>query len=407
MEARKWGLSAQALEDLQARFDQAFPQDTGARRLLVCAPGRSEIAGNHTDHEGGQVIACAVDRYVTGIFRARQDDLAQVRSEGYDPLTLDLSSLDPREGEKDTTAALVRGLAAGFAAAGCGQPGARGFDCLIQSQVPAGSGLSSSAAFELEVAQALNALWAQGSLDPLTLARMSQAAERDFFGKPCGLMDQASVAVGGLARMDFHESQAKVAKLDADFGKMGFALVLVAVGADHAANTQDYAAVPQEMQAVARRLGAERLSDVTEEALFDNLASMREALGDRPVLRALHYFREDRFVDGRALALEAGDIRRFLKLTRASGASSAMYLQNVSVAGASTQPAMVALALSEELLLGSGASRIHGGGFGGTIQAFVPLDRVESYCRTMDKALGAGAAQVYAVDHEGARFTWL
>ena len=405
--SKDMGLTAEGLKALRDRFDQTFPEDADARKLLVCAPGRSEIAGNHTDHEGGQVIACAVDRYVTGIFCTREDDQAHVQSAGYDPVTLDLSVLDPQPEEENTTAALVRGLVAGFVAAGYGKAGSLGFDCVIQSQVPAGSGLSSSAAFELQIAQALNALWADGSLDAITLAQMSQAAERDFFGKPCGLMDQASVSVGGLAHMNFHEAEARVQKLDADFGQMGYALVLTAVGADHAANTDDYAAVPSEMQAVARELGASRLSDVTEEDLFDHVVELRQKLGDRPVLRALHYFREERFVGERAKALNEGDIRRFLVLTRASGASSAMYLQNVSVGGAQTQPAMVALALSEELLRGRGASRIHGGGFGGTIQAFVPLDQAEPYCQRMNAFLGADAAHVYSVDHEGARAEWL
>ena len=283
-----------------------------------------------------------------------------------------------------------------------------GFDMLCTSEVLGGSGLSSSAAFELELAQAMNALWADGALAADELAMMAQRCEREWFGKPCGLMDQAAAALGGIQQMDFSQPGVLAAQaVDFDFGQAGYAVCIVAVGADHAANTDDYAAVPGEMQAVARELGAEVLSQVGEDEVIAALPRLRERLGDRAALRALHYYREERLVAGRAEALRAGEMDRFLELTRLSGASSAMYLQNVSVGGASDQPSMLAIALAEELLGGRGAVRVHGGGFGGTIQAFVPLDAVEAFSAGMDAVFGEGACGVYAVDHEGARFAWL
>ncbi len=394
-------------EPLAQAYRDAFGQDAPGRVLGVVSPGRTEIAGNHTDHEGGEVIAGAVDRYVCGLFAPRDDRRIRLASEGYGMVELDAADDEPRAGERAATAALVRGLAAGFHARGYGCDGG-GFDAVVRSEVPAGSGLSSSAAFELLVAQALNHLWAGGMLDALELARMAQEAEHAYFGKPCGLMDQASVALGGIAHMDFRDPEAPtVERLGFDFAACGYAICLVAVGADHAANTDDYAAVPAEMNAVARRFGATRLCEVDEARVLHDLPQIRAELGDRAALRALHYFREDRLVQGRAEALTTGDMATFLELTRRSGASSAMYLQNVSAGSVASQPAMVALAVAEELLGDREAVRIHGGGFGGTIQAFVRLEEAEAFCRSMDKTLGGEAAAAYAIDGKGARAQWL
>ena len=391
-----------ALEQLRQTFSERYGSEPV---LQVISPGRTEIAGNHTDHEGGHVIAAAVDRAVTGLFRANGTDQIHLLSEGFGEVTVDLGDLDPREDERATTASLVRGMAALFAQRGFALAG---FDAACVSEVLGGSGLSSSAAFELLLAQAMNALWADGALADDELAMMAQRCEREWFGKPCGLMDQAAVALGGVQHMDFSKPGVLAADgLDFDFGEAGYAVCIVAVGADHAANTDDYAAVPAEMQDVARELGAEVLSQVGEDDVIAALPALRASVGDRAVLRALHYFREERLVAGRADALRAGDVDRFLELTRLSGASSAMYLQNVSIGGSSEQPSMVAIALAEELLGGRGAVRVHGGGFGGTIQAFVPLGAVEGFCAGMDAAFGAGACGVYGVDHEGARFSWL
>lgn len=388
--------------ELQRVFSERFGHGP---ELLVVSPGRTEIAGNHTDHEGGHVIAAAIDRAVTGLARATTGDEMRLVSLGFGELAIRLDDLAPREGERGTTAALVRGMAAQFAERGFSP---EGFDLACASEVLGGSGLSSSAAFELGLAQAMNAFWADGSVAADDLALMAQRTERVWFGKPCGLMDQAAVALGGIQHMDFSDPSVLVAHDVAfDFDEAGHAICIIAVGADHAANIDDYAAVPAEMQAVARELGRGVLSEVDEADVIAALPQLRATLGDRAALRALHYFREERLVAGRVAALRAGDVGRFLALTRLSGASSAMYLQNVSVGGAREQPSMLALALAEELLGDEGAARVHGGGFGGTIQVFVPRGRVEGFSQAMDAVFGEGACGRYAVDHEGARFAWL
>ena len=390
---------------LREAFEGTFGSANSRRQLLVVSPGRTELAGNHTDHEGGNVIAAAVDRYVQGLFSPSEMSVMRVQSEGYGLVEVGTDDLDAREDERGTTAALVRGMAAQFAERGY-EP--VGFDAAIRSDVLGGSGLSSSAAFELELGQAMNALWADGALPADELAMMAQRAEREWFGKPCGLMDQAAVALGGVQHMDFSDSTVlKAEPLDFDFADHGFAVCIIAVGADHAANIDDYAAVPGEMQAIARALGKEVLSQLALDDVVAEIPRLREELGDRAILRAMHYFQEEGLVASRAEALRAGDVARFVALTRSSGISSAMLLQNVSVGGASDQPSMLAIALAESFLQGRGSARVHGGGFGGTIQAFVPLDEVESFSAGMDAVFGEGACGVYGVDHEGARAQWL
>lgn len=398
-------MSSSTIDILRQTFEGMFGNAGKRKLLLVESPGRTEIAGNHTDHEGGCVIAGAVDRYVEGIFSTNDSSIVRIESKGYGYVELHVSDVDPRVAERGTTTALVRGILAQFVKAGF-EP--RGFNAVMRSDVLGGSGLSSSAAFELEIAQAVNRLWAYGALTPEDLARISQRAEREWFGKPCGLMDQAAVALGGIQHMDFRDpSQLHATRLDFDFASHGYAICLVAVGADHAALIDDYAAVPAEMQAVAREFGKERLSEVAEDEVVGQLPMLRARLGDRAVLRALHYCREQRLVEDRARALSEGNMDEFLHFTRLSGSSSAMYLQNVSVAGASQQPAMVALALADEFLRQDGACRIHGGGFGGTIQAFVPFDRVDAFVAHMDAALGSGSCGVYNIDAQGTRAQWM
>lgn len=378
------------------------------RRLFVVAPGRTEIAGNHTDHEGGDVIAGAVDRHAAGIFVPNGGHEVRLFSRGYDPVTVDLGSLDARPDEKGTTVALVRGMAALFSRRGLGSTSTGGFDAYMDSGVPAGSGLSSSAAFELELAQAFNHLWAGGALEAETLALMGQADEHEFFGKPCGLMDQAASALGGIQHMSFRDPQKLVAEpLDFDFAEHGYAICLVSVGADHSALIDDYAAIPREMQAVASMLGGSRLCEVDKADYYAELPILRNELGDRAVLRALHYWGEQAMVFHRVEALRKGDIDNFLLYENSSGVSSVAFLQNVSVGGSREQPAMVALGLAAAVLGGKGAYRIHGGGFGGTIQAFVPLGMVGDFSATLDGVFGEGACGVYNIDHEGARAKWL
>ncbi len=397
--------SEDVFEKIRSTHAQTFGDASGERLLAVQAPGRTELAGNHTDHEGGSVIAAAVNRYVQGVFGASGTGVLRVSSEGYDLVEVEVADTAARGAERGTSAALVRGMAAQFVARGV-EP--QGFDACIRSDVLGGSGLSSSAAFELEIGQAMNALWADGTIAPDELAMMAQRAEREWFGKPCGLMDQAAVSLGGIQHMDFGVAgKLQATRLDFDFAQHGFAVCIVAVGADHAANIDDYAAVPAEMQAVARELGASVLSKVAKDDVVAAIPRLRKKLGDRAVLRALHYYFEEQLVDERAQALCAGDMGRFLALTRASGNSSAMFLQNVSIGGSSEQPSMLAIALAQNLLGERGAVRVHGGGFGGTIQAFVPFDMVERFCVGMDAVFGEGACGVLGVDHEGAKSWWL
>ena len=373
--------------------------------LAVRAPARSEIAGNHTDHEGGRVIAGALDRSIECLCVANGTGTINVWSEGFEPLSVNLAEgLEARDGERETSSALVRGMAAQMAATGR-EPA--GFDLVMTSDIPSGGGLSSSAAYELAMCRAMEALWPGRAVDAVEAAQMAQRVERDWFGKPCGLMDQLAISLGGLAYMDFEDAQPKTEKLALDFADLGYALVLTDVGADHAAYTDEYAAVPAEMMAVAEALGAPRLCEVGEDALHARVADLRAILGDRAVLRALHYYQEMRLVDARWEALKARDADAFLRLTSASGASSGMFLQNVSVGGTPRQDCMVAIALSEAVLAGRGATRIHGGGFGGSIQAFVPLDVVESYQEHMHGWFGEGAAKVYRISTEGAEAAWL
>ena len=367
------------------------------------APGRTELAGNHTDHQGGRVIAAAVDCGVEVTARPNRTGRAYVESAGFAPVDVciaDAGSQEPQVAERFTTAALVRGVMAGLHAHGVP---VGGFDAQVTSTVPAGGGLSSSAAFELALARALCGLFGNGELSEVALARIGQAAERDFFGKACGLMDQLAVAIGGIAAIDFAHDDPFIERIDFDFAACGYALCLVDTQCDHSRYAEEYSQVPRDMDAVASLLGARVLSQVPEAAFLERFNEVRSRLGDVPALRALHYYYENRLVDARVTALRAGDIDGFLRLTRLSGASSAQYLQNVSTYDRAEQPAMVALALVDVLLEGEGACRIHGGGFGGTVQAFVPLDRFDALSRALDARLGEGSCRVYSLDPLGAR----
>ena len=397
----------EALEETLQLFKKSYGSDGGARLLHVHAPGRSEIAGNHTDHEGGHVIAGALDVAIDGVARPNGTaSMVRVTSKGHRSFMIDLSSTAPVSGEQVSCAALVRGMADGLKA--CGKQ-VSGFDVAFTSTVPSGGGLSSSAAMEAALGRAMEALWAPKTdeIGPIELAKMSQATERDWFGKPCGLMDQASVCLGGLAHMGFaDEDNPSTEKLGLDFEDHGYSLCLVDAGCDHSPFTADYAAVPVEMQQVAAELGHKRLCEVSQNEFDATLPTLREKLGDRACLRAIHYYYEEDLVERRWQALCAGNIEDFLAYTRESGASSAMYLQNVATGG-SFQPAMYALGLAERILGGAGAIRIHGGGFGGSIQAFVPTDMVDTFITRMDDWLGEGSARRYAIEEKGAWAQWL
>lgn len=367
---------------------------------LYSAPGRTEIGGNHTDHQHGRVLCGSVDLDMLACAAPNGTDLVRIRSEGYPALEVDLRDLKVREEEKNSSPALVRGVAARLVELGC-RPA--GFDAYVTSTVLSGSGLSSSAAYEILVATIVDCFFGGGTLDPVERAKVGQYAENVYFGKPCGLMDQMGSSVGGAVAIDFADPAAPVVKkVEYDFTRSGHALCIVDTGSCHADLTDDYADITREMGAVAARFGEKFLRDVDEGAFRAALPQLREECGDRAVLRAMHFFEEDRRAEQEAEALEQGDFDAFLALVDQSGLSSALNLQNTWSAAAPQQQAIpVALAVGRELLGGSGAIRVHGGGFAGTIQAFVPNEKLETFRRGMEELLGPGMCHILHIRPQG------
>jgi galactokinase len=368
---------------------------------LFSAPGRTEVGGNHTDHNGGRVLAAAVNLDVIAAAAPRNDGIIRLQSEGYGESVVDTVVLTVVDEERGTVAALVRGVCAGLAARGYA---IGGFDACVTSDVLKGSGLSSSAAFEVLVGAILNGLYNEGHADAIAVAQIGQYAENVYFGKPCGLMDQTASSLGGFVTIDFGDAaQPVVQRVAFDFAGSGYALVILDTGGDHADLTPDYAAVRGEMQAVAAALGGLVLRDVSEEQVLENIPALRALAGDRAILRAFHFFEDDRRVVMQAAALEAGRFDRFLLLVIESGRSSWMLLQNCYPPGsARLQGVTVGLALSERLLGERGAWRIHGGGFAGTIQAFVPRDLLPTYLAEMRSVFGNDACHELSVRQAGA-----
>ena len=392
---------------LPMRPEEKVGLDMGFQEIFGCkperyfsAPGRTEISGNHTDHQRGCVLAAAVDLHTRAAAKANSSQAIRIFSKGYPFTEVMLTNLSPVEAEKNTTAALVRGVAAGFVRLGYA---VGGFDAYVESSVLPGSGLSSSAAFEVLVGTIINHLFCQGDIPASEIAKIGQYAENVFFGKPSGLMDQMASAVGGMVHIDFCDKENPViTPLKFDFSKSGYALCIIDSGTDHADLTSEYASIPGEMQAVCRYFGKEVLREVDENEFYVNLPALRKTCGDRAVLRCMHIFEENRRVAKQAEALRAGDFESFLQLVKESGRSSWMYLQNVLTTGAVKEQAVaVALALCEKYLQGRGAYRVHGGGFAGTVQAFVPMNLVESFRKNAEKTLGAGACHILSVRSQG------
>ena len=382
---------------LDTGFAAAFG---GAPERYFSAPGRTEIGGNHTDHQRGRVLAGAVNLDTVAAVKCNGTNVIRIQSKGYPLSVVDLSNLEPAASEVNSTPALIRGVAARFAQLGCK---VEGFDAYCESTVLPGSGLSSSAAFEVLVGTIINHLFHGGKASAPEVAMIGQYAENVFFGKPCGLMDQTASAVGNLVTIDFFEAGKPVVEpVDFDFGSCGHALCIIDTGADHADLTDEYAAVPGEMKAVAAFLGKEVLTELDEAAFYAAIPELRKACGDRAVLRAIHFYRENARVPQQVAALRAGDFDQFLRLVKQSGYSSYMYLQNVIPAGYKAhQDVAVALALCEHYLEGRGAYRVHGGGFAGTVQAFVPNDLLERFVAGIDGALGEGACHVLSIRPHG------
>ena len=387
--------------DRKQRLDKGFFTAFGVwPQRYFSAPGRTEIGGNHTDHQRGRVLAAAVDLDTVAAVRENGSHTIRVLSEGYPLCMVDLRDLNPKQEERNTTAALVRGVAAGFVQAGCP---VGGFDAYCQSTVLPGSGLSSSAAFEVLMGTAVNHLFFEKKASPAQVAQIGQFAENEFFGKPCGLMDQTASAVGNLVTIDFYKKENPVIRQVAfDFSSCGHALCIIDTGASHADLTDEYAAIPGEMGKICAFFGKEVLTQVPEEVFFDAIPKLRQICGDRAVLRTIHFYEENARVTQQVAALEAGDFAGFLKRVAESGDSSWKYLQNVIPPGSTDRQEMaLALAVCHRLLDGRGACRVHGGGFAGTVQAFVPLDILESFRTGVDSVLGEGACHVLKIRPQG------
>ena len=379
-------------------FAARYGTDTEGAALFS-GPGRTEIGGNHTDHQHGRVLCGSVDLDMLACAAPNGRDIVRVTSEGYPALEVDLSNLGPKPEEKNTSAALVRGVAARIAQLGYKLSG---FDACVTSTVLAGSGLSSSAAYETLIGNIFNHFCCGRKLDPVTIAKVGQYAENVYFGKPCGLMDQMGSSVGGAVFIDFNDpANPVVEKVDYDFSQSGYALCIVDTGSSHGDLTDDYAAVTREMGAVAAHFGKTVLRDVPLEDFRAAIPALREECGDRAVLRAMHFFDDDRRAAKEAAALKTGDFDRFLGLVSASGLSSALRLQNTwSIADPRQQAIPLALAEAERLL-DTGACRVHGGGFAGTIQAFVPNGNLERFKSGMEALFGADKCHILHIRPQG------
>lgn len=367
---------------------------------IYSAPGRSEVGGNHTDHQYGKVLAASINLDAIAIVAKTDDSIIDIKSEGYDRIQVHLDSLQPRKEEEGSSEALTRGVAARLKEEGyiIG-----GFQAYATSDVLNGAGMSSSAAYEVLVGNILSGVYNEGKASPILLAQIGQYAENEYFGKPCGLMDQMASSVGGLINIDFEDPKnPKVKQVKVDFEEYGHSLCIVDTKGSHADLTDDYAAIPQEMKQVANFFEEDVLRKVDKNEFYLNLPKIREILGDRAVLRAIHLFEENKRVDEQVQALEQHDFETFKKLIKASGDSSFKYLQNVySSHEINNQSVSIGLAISDIILQGKGVSRVHGGGFAGTIQAFVPNDIVDIYKKDIEHVFGEGSCHVLKVRKYG------
>ena len=393
------------LEAQKVRYTEAvdaFVELYGDREnlTLFSAPGRTEIAGNHTDHNHGRVVAASVNMDVIAVVSANESGSVKIKSKGYPMDTVELSDLDAKASEENKAISLIRGTLSRFVQKG---HAVGSFDAYTTSNVLKGSGLSSSAAFEVLVGTILSHLYNEGSVDAVEIAKYAQYAENVYFGKPSGLMDQTASSVGGLVFIDFADPQTPlVERVEFDFAHCGYTPCILDSGADHADLTDEYAAIPQEMRSVARCFGKEVLREVNEAEFYAQLKQVREQTGDRAVLRAMHFFDENRRVLEQVQALKNGDFEGFLAGVRASGRSSWMLLQNIIPLGSTAHQQMaLAQALCEKLLDGRGACRVHGGGFAGTILAFVPDEMLEQFRSGAEAVLGAGSCHVLSIRQTG------
>ena len=370
---------------------------------LYSVAGRSELSGNHTDHNCGCVVAASIDLDIIAVASARDDGIIRIKSEGFPEDMVDICAYASPMSEKfGTSESIIAGMCAGFSKEGLK---IGGFDAYTSSNVLKGSGLSSSAAFEDMVGNILNYMYNGGEVSNVEIAKLAQYAENEFFGKPCGLMDQVACAVGGIVAIDFADSKNPVIeKVDLDISAKGYNLCIVNTGGNHADLTDDYASVPKEMKAAAAYFGKSVLREVDEGAFLKAIPALRESVGDRAILRALHFFNENKRVAKQKSALMNGDLDAFFSEVLASGRSSFCYLQNVyTVKNLEEQGLSLALCLADGYLSDKRAAwRVHGGGFAGTIQAFVPMSEVEGFCALMDSVFGEGKCIVLRIRPLGA-----
>ena len=389
-------VARQRAVELVKTFDMAFSPSEQVQVGLFSAPGRTEIGGNHTDHQHGRVLCASVDLDMLACAAPNGLNVIRIQSEGYPTLEVELNDLLPHVEEEGTSAALVRGVAAKLTQMGYT---VSGFDACMTSNVLSGSGLSSSAAYEVLIGIILNCLFCSGELDAVEIAKIGQYAENVYFGKPCGLMDQMASSVGSVVSIDFADTAVPVVeRVEFDFVQTNHALCIIDTGSCHADLTEDYAEIPREMSSVAAFFGKEYLRQVPRAQFEDSICALREACGDRAVLRAMHFYADDARAQQEADALRRGDFNVFLALVNESGLSSAMLLQNIFTCNEPKQQAVsLALAVGRSLLDGTGAIRVHGGGFAGTIQAFVPMDKLEVFKTGMETLLGEGACYVLRI----------
>lgn len=385
-------------ERLLSAFTQKFGKDEAA---LFSSPGRTEIGGNHTDHNYGRVLAGAVNLDNIAVAAPNGLNIVRIVSEGYPSFEVDLEVLSPVAEEQYSSPALVRGICARLKELGFD---IGGFDACIDGEVPKGSGLSSSASFEVLIGAIVNHLFNNGKIDPIMIAIVGQYSENKYFGKPCGLMDQTACSVGGLVTIDFENPAAPIVKkVNFDFTQTGYALVITDTGGSHANLNEEYASIPREMKSVASALGSKVLREVSMEKVLQAMPGLREKVGDRALLRAIHFQADNARVVDQVNALENNNFSDFLKMVTGSGFSSYMYNQNIfPVIDITHQGVALGLALSHLVLDGKGAFRVHGGGFAGTIQAFVPQNLLDQYVVALEHVFGIGACHKLFIRDKGA-----
>lgn len=374
-------------------FKSEFACDDEKSVVICSAPGRTEIGGNHTDHQRGKVLTGSVDLDALACAAKNESSIVRIYSEGYGMSELDISNLHPKQEEEGTTKGIIRGIIATISEKGY-EVG--GFDAYVTSDVPGGSGLSSSACFEVLLGVLVNELFCNSEIPSEEIAKIGKYAENVYFGKPSGLLDQMGCAMGGIVAIDFKsESAPEIQRVDFDFSNTGYALCIIDTGADHANLTDEYAAVTEEMKSVAAAFGKEVLGEVKAEEFYDKVPQLRKTVGDRALMRAIHFFTDNHRVDEMVKALENNDFERFLKYVSSSGHSSYMFLQNVDTyKDPIHQPVALAIAMAGYYLKNRGVRRVHGGGFAGTIQAYVPIDMLEEFKSGMDSVLGEGSCRV-------------